>query len=447
MMQMKSCRGLLNTPKPSTSLGKLSYRLPTKFFQSTPQTRIPLFVSLSTQVKISSFPLLGCRDQRVRFSSQNDNQEKERKEEAEQDRERREKIKHDKEMLKFDKEFPSTTKLVLMFFLWTGAFSLLYFYKFHSSTESRSIKEIKSSAKTLKFGKDDNIEIHLNCVQANYNLEDRHVEEPWEGKGLFVGVFDGHAGTDAVNKVEQELVLYSKWHLNEAYENMSKAKKSTSSQSNTVSFPLLQFKFLDLWRKAFTEADDMFIKTYGGSDSLRSGACALLSYIDYESANLVLANAGDCRAVLGKSKTKGGQKEKAYVMYDFDENVPRVFKAKAAINDPSTDLEAIQLTQDHQVTNKREYDRLKREHPNESNLFEDKRVKGMLEPTRAFGDSFFKFKSSAERLGYLAESFGWTAPYVTAAPEISIYPLSEEDQVLVLATDGLWGFFGVRGSD
>lgn len=75
---------------------------------------------------------------------------------------------------------------------------------------------------------------------------------------------------------------------------------------------------------------------------------------------LFVANAGDCRAVLGRRK-KGDQHEQ---------------------------FEAIQITKDH--TAYEEEERIRREHPDEEDVVIDGTIKGNLEPSRAIGDALFK---------------------------------------------------------
>jgi len=144
-----------------------------------------------------------------------------------------------------------------------------------------------------------------------------------------------------------------------------------------------------------------------------SGACAVVCHLD--GANLTTAWAGDCRAILG-------------------------------VKSPWTilrhDLKADELTRDHQIsTNPEERARLIRDHPGEVDVVHRNRVKGRLEPTRAFGDGKYKsyeFFNAYPRLIERYRETGWTPPYVTAEPEVSQRSLNSSCKFLVIACDGLF---------
>ena len=145
-----------------------------------------------------------------------------------------------------------------------------------------------------------------------------------------------------------------------------------------------------------------------------SGSCALLSFYDSRSNLLRVACTGDSRAVLGRRSESGK-------------------------------WTATALSEDQTGGNPHEADRLRKEHPGETNVVRNGRVLGGLEPTRAFGDAVYKW--SRDVAGKLRASFFGrspspllkTPPYVTAEPVVTTTKVQPENgDFLVLATDGLW---------
>jgi len=86
--------------------------------------------------------------------------------------------------------------------------------------------------------------------------------------------------------------------------------------------------------------------------------------------------------------------------------------------------------------------RLIKEFPNEPDIFVCKSacyVKGRLQPTRSFGDYYLKFKEyNFTRLST------FTGPYITSAPLVTHFKLTDEHKNVVLATDGLWDEMDAR---
>ncbi|RHY73151.1 hypothetical protein DYB38_012632 [Aphanomyces astaci] len=171
----------------------------------------------------------------------------------------------------------------------------------------------------------------------------------------------------------------------------------------------------------------------------RVGACSQLAYI--KDGLLVVANAGDCRAVLG------------------------------SVEDGS--VVATPLSNDHNAKLAVEKTRLSAAHPNEANIVVCKHpescyVKGGLQPTRystpttyydnnnrynsmrsrgsALGDFAFKhasFNGPADPTlrangRHIAEPY--TPPYVFALPETISHVVTATDKFLILGSDGVWDF-------
>ena len=145
-----------------------------------------------------------------------------------------------------------------------------------------------------------------------------------------------------------------------------------------------------------------------------SGACALLSFYDSKSKLLRVACTGDSRAVLGRRGASG-----KWI--------------------------ATPLSEDQTGGTPSEMERLRKEHPGEDNVVRNGRILGGLEPSRAFGDSIYKWtKETQDRIksnffGRTPSQLLKTPPYVTAEPIVTTTKMEpEKGDFVVLATDGLW---------
>ncbi|KAJ2478172.1 hypothetical protein EV174_004398 [Coemansia sp. RSA 2320] len=149
-----------------------------------------------------------------------------------------------------------------------------------------------------------------------------------------------------------------------------------------------------------------------------SGSCGLVAVVDTEAKEVVVANTGDSRALLGVRLKNGTWK-------------------------------AVRLSQDQTADNSNELARMAREHPNESSVIHRGRVLGGLMPTRAFGDCRYKWPlevqqdlfptlySRGHRYATTPPNYV-TPPYVTARPVIVKHKLSDNDKFVVIASDGLY---------
>ena len=145
-----------------------------------------------------------------------------------------------------------------------------------------------------------------------------------------------------------------------------------------------------------------------------SGSCALLSFYDSRSKLLRVACTGDSRAILGR-------------------------------RGPNGKWTATPLSEDQTGGTTSEAERLRKEHPGEPSVVKNGRILGGLEPSRAFGDAYYKW--SLETNQELKKSyFGRnpspllkTPPYVTAEPIVTTTKVEPENgDFVVMATDGLW---------
>jgi pyruvate dehydrogenase phosphatase len=151
-----------------------------------------------------------------------------------------------------------------------------------------------------------------------------------------------------------------------------------------------------------------------------SGSCATVAYIS--ETDLYVANAGDCKAVLGQQVES------------------ETFVAK-------------NLSREHCAENLDEVERLNNQHPNEQNIIlRNGRLLGDLAPLRAFGDARYKWPARVMKhvlnvanpnvISIYGENLIPTnyksPPYLTAEPEVIHHSLKPNDKFLILATDGLW---------
>ncbi|KAI7834438.1 phosphatase 2C-like domain-containing protein [Kickxella alabastrina] len=148
-----------------------------------------------------------------------------------------------------------------------------------------------------------------------------------------------------------------------------------------------------------------------------SGSCGLVALVDTDANEVVVANTGDSRALLGVRLANGTWK-------------------------------AVRLSQDHTAGNQNELSRLAREHPGET-VIRSGRILGGLMPTRAFGDSRYKWPIGVQRALFpqlLANGHKYATsppdllspPYVTAHPVIVRHKLGKGDRFIVVASDGLY---------
>lgn len=145
-----------------------------------------------------------------------------------------------------------------------------------------------------------------------------------------------------------------------------------------------------------------------------SGSCALLSFYDSQSKLFRVACTGDSRAVLGRRGANGK-------------------------------WSATPLSEDQTGGTPSEAARLRLEHPGEDHVVRNGRILGGLEPSRAFGDAFYKWSQDIQmkiKKSYFGRSptpLLKTPPYVTAEPIITTTKVDPaQGDFVVLATDGLW---------
>ncbi|XP_076936640.1 putative protein phosphatase 2C 25 [Bidens hawaiensis] len=189
------------------------------------------------------------------------------------------------------------------------------------------------------------------------HMEDRFkakVDFNGDNKQAFFGVFDGHGGSKAAEFASQ---------------NLEKNIKNEVEKMGEV-------EIVEAVKQGYLTTDSEFLK-----QEQRGGACCVTAVIT--SGNLVVSNAGDCRAVV----SRGGAAEA--------------------------------LTSDHRPSRPDEKQRIESLGGYVDSIRGVSRVLGTLAVSRGIGDRSLK-------------------QWITAEPETKIFKIVPEFEFLIMASDGLW---------
>ncbi|KAJ6830492.1 putative protein phosphatase 2C 27 isoform X2 [Iris pallida] len=181
----------------------------------------------------------------------------------------------------------------------------------------------------------------------------------------FYGVFDGHGGKGAAHFVR---------------DNLPRLIVEDSD------FPL---KLEKVVTRSFMQTDIQFAKTCTLQSMLSSGTTALTAMIFGRS--LLVANAGDCRAVLSRLGT------------------------------------AIEMSRDHRPCCIKERKRVE----SLGGYVDDGYLNGQLGVTRALGDWHIEGMKEA----------GGSGGPLSAEPELKLITLTKDDEFLIIGSDGIWDVF------
>ncbi|KAJ3323748.1 [Pyruvate dehydrogenase [acetyl-transferring]]-phosphatase 1, mitochondrial [Blyttiomyces sp. JEL0837] len=272
-------------------------------------------------------------------------------------------------------------------------------------SEAETLELINSGAKILKFDNGDAslegnqvVQVHVASFPANKIIEDTWCAKSVSGRSGIFGVFDA---------------------LTKAFERLDSDLQQLPFKAIPNLADLSRIEISSLPKKTLVNATKMIIPAITGS-------CALVARVAGD--DLHVANAGDCRAVLGsRIEGSGGV---GYVAKD--------------------------LSTDHQAGTPSELARLRKEHPGEEKTvaFQHSgergvyRVLGGLMPSRAFGDSKYKWPVSlSKKVDSINKNWErqvptlkncLTPPYITASPEVTHRVLEPSDEFVILASDGLY---------
>jgi serine/threonine protein phosphatase PrpC len=250
---------------------------------------------------------------------------------------------------------------------------------------------------------------------ANEPIEDRFLLRVHNG-ALLAAVFDGHGGWQAAEFAHRELP-----HAIVA--------EMANISSNPRNEPPEAEEVVTILSRAFTRTDRAFLSAVRGAfqvgfgDVAKVGCCALAAVITPK--YIVVANAGDCRAVYGQlvpadladkyfpdvSTSLPATLANASPIPSFNTNTqffsdsddgssstpppPHVPGGRVLLKNSEYSMWATALSEDHNARMPREAARLRAAHPGESDIVRCSSpgacyVKGRLQPTRALGDAYLK---------------------------------------------------------
>jgi len=252
---------------------------------------------------------------------------------------------------------------------------------------------------------------------ANSPLEDRFAVNEDGGWRLF-SVHDGHGGFQMA-EYSHKVLLGEVRRLHEGqktYVNFFDRERQKKMDSFESIEAVVEAAFASVEQQYLAKTKEAYALGFG--DLAKVGSCVLL--VMHKGSQLVVANCGDCRAVLGTAGEGDSAKRHfaTRLSHDHNSRVP---------------LEAV---------------RLLRAHPDESDIIVCKSphacyVKGRLQLTRALGDGYLKYPELNAPAG-MPRAWGrhipppYTPPYVSSSPEVTRVRLQPLDDFVVMATDGLW---------
>uniref|UniRef100_UPI0025AE2156 pyruvate dehydrogenase [acetyl-transferring]-phosphatase 2, mitochondrial n=1 Tax=Doryrhamphus excisus TaxID=161450 RepID=UPI0025AE2156 len=311
-----------------------------------------------------------------------------------------------------------------------------------------------------------------NHLAANTPNEDRRSAAIClQAKGMLFGVFDGHGGWACAQAVSERLLYYItiammpkssleelevcmehgrpvppilQWYKHHADFNYRDSASLYIDHLRVFWQELLNEEHgegmcpSDAMHYAFRRLDaDISLEAQVplSCDLMRStaiqvafaGSTACVAHIGPDGIHV--ANAGDCRAVLGVQEADGS-------------------------------WSAMPLSQDHNFQNRAEVERIRGQHPSSERdtVITDERLLGVLMPLRAFGDVRFKWSHELQQsildglesrvdleslnlYHYTLPNY-LTPPYLDAVPEVTYHKVRPQDRFLILGTDGLWDELG-----
>ncbi|KAF3320204.1 putative protein phosphatase 2C 32 [Carex littledalei] len=211
--------------------------------------------------------------------------------------------------------------------------------------------------------RDSNIAVSGGLLLAS-KYSSKPAMSPWlhgiefsELESALFGVFDGHGGSEAAEFCSKNIGRFIVDELEKREDESSGAKEEAV-------------------RSGYLRTDEDFLK-----GDTKGGACCLTALL--HKGNLVISNAGDCRAVL----CRGGQAEA--------------------------------LTSDHKLSRLDERERVEQLGGFVHCRRGIWRLQGSLAVSRGIGDMFYK-------------------QWVTPEPDTSTIKIDSESEFLILASDGLW---------
>ncbi|XP_010534444.1 PREDICTED: probable protein phosphatase 2C 48 [Tarenaya hassleriana] len=250
-------------------------------------------------------------------------------------------------------------------------------------------------------------EFSMAVIQANAILEDHSQLESGPisfldsgPQATFVGIYDGHGGSEAARFVNDRLFYHIRRFTSEL--------RGLSANVITEAFLATEGEFLGLVQEQWKNKPKI----------ASVGACCLVGIVC--NGVLYIANAGDSRVVLGR--------------------LERAFKEVKTVKE----VKAVQLSTEHNASFESVREELRLLHPDDPHIVVLKhkvwRVKGIIQVSRSIGDAYLKrFEFNGEPLlpkFRVPEPF--EKPILRAEPAVTTCKLHPEDKFLIFASDGLW---------
>ncbi|KAF4663157.1 hypothetical protein FOL46_004893 [Perkinsus olseni] len=291
-------------------------------------------------------------------------------------------------------------------------------------------------------------------VASNNPNEDRFVRATIpNGSGVILaGVFDGHGGYHVADFAATYMPAFIRSIVGEQTSfNLGAAllEAHKGLEGDLLEWTKREIDGLLTHSKAIDEGQleyDSPKMTVATLTKMQAGACAVSVLLAEDS--YCVANLGDCRAMLVRR------------LSDDQKRSPSSLRLRGI----PANIEAEWLTAAHNADSPIEQERLKAEHPGEEDLVHcsDGKtvgtrwgacyVKGRLQPTRAFGDFYFKDMDIAKAARVAPYSHernaddehplpSFTPPYLSAVPDVRTERRDpDRDMFLIMASDGLWDY-------
>lgn len=235
-----------------------------------------------------------------------------------------------------------------------------------STRNSKYLPSIRSGSHTDIGPRRANEDEHIRIDDLSAHLGPLY---QWPCPSSFYAVFDGHGGSDAAAYVKKHAMRFF-------FEDADLPEKSDADET-----------FLEelesCCRRSFLHVDQALAEECSVDAS--SGTTAITALV--LGRHLLIANAGDCRAVLCRKGV------------------------------------AVQMSQDHRPSHPPERKRIE----DLGGFIEYGYLNGELAVTRALGDWYMKLPYGSAALSPL-----------TAEPEVERFLLTEDDEFLIIGCDGIW---------
>ncbi|KAI0829675.1 protein serine/threonine phosphatase 2C [Trametes gibbosa] len=318
-------------------------------------------------------------------------------------------------------------------------------------------EELRKLACPQTVGRADAVTLQP-CRTWHYRSQDRHRVEEWAmpgGTWTYTAVFDGHMNHHTVDHISAALGPHLKDSLAAALRSGHSQSALNTLVSGVIGHSLesldgaLVSDFLDVFPsskpeelrrlqpsrvKQLLRGPPTDRKNTGHLKAARAfgGTTALVALVDPTESYLWVANVGDCVAVLGQK-------------------------------DPAGTWRGSVVNSIHNGSNPGELERIRAEHPEETDCTWNNRVLGFLAPTRAIGDAWLKLPAVYAELTFKHLDADWltaevmephiprirTPPYLSSKPDVYHIPLRKgegrgqvsgnaaQPRILILCSDGL----------